>query len=280
MSTILTLNPVTKLKKDVIQSSETLGDAEVRQLVDIYYKYQEDRIRNNAQVRGAEKVNEPSRVIHYLAEQSHVLEKEIQKVLTYYVKSKDVGRWLIHNVGIAGVLASGLLAHIDINKAPTVGHIWNYAGLNPSPDREWKKGQKRPHNAQLKTLCYKIGESFVKVSNHKDSFYGAEYKKRKQFEIDRNEQGYYKDHASNQLKKKNYGKTTDAYKCYSQGKLPPAHIHAIAKRWVVKLFLSHFHAIWYEHEFGQKAPVPYAIAHLGHAHLIEPPFTIEDIDRE
>ena len=278
MPNIPTLNPVTRLSKDIIQSANTLGEAEVRQLVDIYYKYQDDRIRNNAQVREAVKVKEPCSVLEYLASQSHFLEKEIQKVLNYYVESKDVGRWLIHNKGIGGVLASGVLAQKDIKKAPTVGHIWNYAGLNPSPDREWKKGQKRPHNADLKKLCFKIGESFVKVSNHADSFYGQEYKQRKQFEIDRNEQGYYKDHASNQLKKKKFSKTTDAYKNYSIGKLPPAHVHAIAKRWVVKLFLSHLHAIWFEFENGIKAPVPYAIAHLGHAHLIEPPFTINEVD--
>jgi len=45
---------------------------------------------------------------------------------------------------------------------------------------------------------------------------------------------------------------------------------------VVKLFLSHLHAVWYENETGKKAPVPYAIAHLNHAHLIEPPHTIQE----
>ena len=52
-----------------------------------------------------------------------------------------------------------------------------------------------PRNASLKNLCWKLGESFVKVSGSEDAFYGQEYAKRKKFEIDRNEQGYYKDHA-------------------------------------------------------------------------------------
>jgi len=276
--TIQMPSPVSRLKKDLIQSAETLGDAEARQLVDVYYKYQDDRIRNNAQIREAVKTKEPHSVLQYLAEQSHYLENQIKRVLTVYADSKDVGKWLMHNKGIGGVLASGLLAHIDINQAPTVGHIWNFAGLNPSI--KWEKGKKRPFNAKLKTLCWKIGESFVKVSGHDDAFYGKLYSERKKFEIQRNEDGYYEEHAKKQLTIKKFGKTTDAYKSYNKGKLPPAHVHAIATRWTVKIFLSHLHAIWYEKETGMSAPVPYAIAHLGHAHLIEPPFTINEIGME
>ena len=58
------------------------------------------------------------------------------------------------------------------------------------------------------------------------------------------------------LEKYKIGKTTDAYKAYSVGKLPPAHIHARAKRYAVKMFISHLHEIWYEVELGKPAPVP------------------------
>jgi hypothetical protein len=50
--------------------------------------------------------------------------------------------------------------------------------------------------------------------------------------------------------------------------LPPAHVHARARRWVVKLFLSHFHAEWFQKHYGKPAPLPYAIDILKHAHLI------------
>ena len=268
------LEPVAKMSKDIIKDASNLGQTELRSLVDKYYQMQDDRIRSSAQVRESEASNESHSALDYLSDQSLYLEKQIQRILTKYVEQKEVGIWLIHNKGIAGVLSAGLLAHIDINKAPTAGHIWNYAGLNPNI--KWEKGQRRPFNAQLKTLCWKIGESFVKVSGSKDSFYGQEYAKRKLFETERNQNDYYKDHASKQLEQKKFSKSTDAYKCYIKGKLPPAHVHAIAKRWVVKLFLSHLHAVWYEHATGKKAPVPYAIAHLNHAHLIEPPHTIEE----
>ena len=140
------------------------------------------------------------------------------------------------------------------------------------PTSEWKKGQKRPHHASLKTLCWKLGESFVKVCNHKDAVYGKLYQERKEVELAKNEAGAFADQAAAKLEKFNIGKTTDAYKAYSVGKLPPAHIHARAKRVAVKMFLSHLHQVWHEVEFGKTAPVPYVFefADKEHVHKIEP----------
>ena len=66
---------------------------------------------------------------------------------------------------------------------------------------------------------------------------------------------------------KKFGKDTEAFKHYSAGRLPPARIHLRATRYAVKAFLSALHEIWYFHEYGTLPPLPYPIAHLGHAHL-------------
>jgi hypothetical protein len=55
------------------------------------------------------------------------------------------------------------------------------------------------------------------------------------------------------------------------GHLPPAQIDAQARRFAVKIFLSHFHAVWYETHHGNPAPRPYTIAHMDHVHEIEIP---------
>jgi hypothetical protein len=81
----------------------------------------------------------------------------------------------------------------------------------------------------------------------------------------------YAEQAKAVLEKKKIGKTTDAYAAYSIGKLPPAHIHARAKRYAVKLFLAHLHEVWYTKHFGEAPPKPYPIAILGHAHYLAPP---------
>jgi hypothetical protein len=160
------------------------------------------------------------------------------------------------------------MAHIDLVKAPTVGHVWRFAGQDPTS--KWGKGQKRPWNASLKVLCWKIGESFVKVSGHDDDIYGHVYAARKAEEIGKNDAGLFREQAAAALVAKRYRDDTTAKKCYENGKLPPAHVHARAKRYATKLFLAHY---W---ETGRRlagldVPSPYPIAILGHAHKIEPP---------
>ena len=78
--------------------------------------------------------------------------------------------------------------------------------------------------------------------------------------------------AAAKLVKFKIGKTTDAYAHYSSGKLPPAHIHARAKRYAVKLFLAHWHAVAYWYAMKGHAPKPYILTKQGgHAHEIEVP---------
>ena len=263
----MNLEPIMKLSKDLKVAAAKLSDDEARFLVDYYYIAQEDRKRSTNQVRALDESMEPNAVIGWLASQSKGLEEQIKKALDSYTESHVMGAWMRQIVGIGPVISAGLLAHIDIEKAPTVGHIWRYAGLDPTS--KWEKGQKRPWNAGLKTLCWKAGQSFMKFSGRDDCYYGHIYRERKNFEIARNERGDNKELAE-QLKEK-VGKNTEAYKHFSNGLLPPGQIDARARRYAVKLFLSHLHGAWYETHFGTKPPLPYPIAHMGHAHFIPSP---------
>lgn len=263
------LEPIMKLSKDLKKASKNLTDLEARYLVDTYYQVQEFRKATSNQIRSMQESEEPTEVINWLLDNLESLENQIKRALDTYTKAHPVGEWLQSITGIGPVIAAGLLAHIDIKKAPTAGHIWSFAGLNPNA--KWEKGQLRPWNARLKTLCWKIGQSFVKVSNNPNDIYGKIYKERKEYEVMKNEAGDFKDQAESILKSKNIGKTTDAYKAYSQGKLPPAHIQQRAERYAVKIFLSHLHEFWYEQHYGEKPPKPFAIEILGHAHQIPRP---------
>ena len=258
---------VKRLSKDVAEAARTLSTAEARFLVDTYYEMQEDRIRAANQVRALMDSGEPCDVLLWLQDQSGVLERQIARALDKYSASHPVGEWSRSVCGVGPIIAAGLLAHIDITQAPTVGHIWRFAGLDPTT--KWEKKTKRPWNAKLKTLCWKIGESFVKVSGREEGRYGHIYLQRKEYESAKNEAGDYKAQAEERAKV--VGKTTDAYKAYIKGKLPPGHLHARAKRYAVKLFLAHWHEVAYIEHHGEKPPLPYAIAILGHAHKIEPP---------
>ena len=254
---------IQKLTKDLLKAAEMLSDTEARFLVDYYYIVQEDRKRSANQGRALEADEEPNTLLWWFLEQNQILEKQIQRALDKYTQHHEMGSWMRSVYGIGPVLSAGLLAHIDIEKAPTVGHIWRFAGLDPTV--KWGKGQKRPWNGQLKTLCWKIGQSFMKFYNKEECVYGKLYQERKKYEIDRNEAGGNREAA--ELGKARVSKSTEAYKHYSEGRLPPAQVDARARRYAVKQFLSDLHGEWYWRHYGKKPPLPYPIAILGHAHL-------------
>lgn len=251
---------IVKLTKDLKKAVATMTVDEARYLVDSYYQMQENRIRADGQIRSIK--DEPHGVLNWLSENAYTIETQIAQALRYYAEAHHMGRWAMGVKGIGPIIAAGLKAHIDPTK-PTVGHIWRFAGLDPTS--KWDKGEKRPWNASLKVLCWKIGESFVKVNNHPDAFYGQIYKQRKELETTQNKAGQYADQAAEIIKRVPKHKQAAIYKT---GKLSPGHIHARAKRYAVKLFLSHWHGEAYKHATGKEPPLPYPIAILGHAHFI------------
>lgn len=284
---------VEKLSRDLKKAAANLKPAEVRFLVDRYYQTQENRIRSDAQVRSLGE-GETGEVIQWFARQDRFLEGQVKAALNDYASRHPVGQWAMSIMGIGPVISAGLLAHIDIkpwrcmvkdvaepcNRAKPhsngmcgyhtihyAGHIWRFAGLDSTV--VWEKGEKRPWNATLKVLCWKLGESFVKVSGKDSDYYGHVYLARKKVEQERNSRGDFKDQAAVLAPK--FGKDTEARKWYDKGMLPPGHIHARAKRYAVKLFLSHFHHVLYETTYGKAPPMPYIIEHGGEMDYLGPP---------
>lgn len=311
--------PVIRLSKDLRNAAKKLTDAEARFMVDSYYMMQEKRKRSGNQTLALASLGEPNTVLSWFYEQDLMMEKQVQLALKNYTDDHPMGEWMKSITGIGPVLSAGLLAHIDITKCPTVGHIWRFAGLDPNVT--WKGGDavfsdakeilgavpkevsyeqalvlakafgrsvefaeknlvgvslkdgskflaRRPWNAQLKVLCWKIGQSFMKVSSNEKDVYGKLYKQRKLYEIERSESGQMNEYALSRADK--VGKSTEAYKAYVVGKLPAGQLDARARRYAVKQFLSDMHAAWYYYEFGTEPPLPYPIAILGHAHHRKP----------
>ena len=289
--------PIKRLSKDLRAAAKSLTIDEVRYLVDLYYQIQKIRIQAGGEIRAMSESTEPIEILDWVFVNQQRIERAIFSALDVYTKNEStgMGEWAREICGIGPVLSSGLLAHINLEpwrcaksiagkaKKPcqpeeactpeckliivhTAGHIWRFAGLDPSSI--WEAGKKRPWNADLKVICWKIGQSFMKVQANPKDVYGKLYAKRKALEQERNEQKLFADQAKNILASKRFRKTTEAYKHYSVGKLPPAHIDARARRYAVKIFLSHWHAEAYRRKFFKEPPLPYPIAHLGHAHLI------------
>jgi len=120
----------------------------------------------------------------------------------------------------------------------------------------------------------------MKVCNNKDAIYGHIYKERKLLEVERNERFQFADQAAAILTRKKIRKDTEAYKAYIQGKLPPAHVNARAKRYAVKYFLSHYQTVAYQHHYKTAAPKPWIIALGGHHDYVPPPSAFPELNHD
>lgn len=266
---VVGLDVLAKLERATKKTAQSLTRESARSLVDQYYSWQEHRISLSNQLRASiEAGRGDAEVVDHFAGQVQMMEKQLVAVLGEWAGSRPEGAWAREQKGIGPVLSAGLSAHIDITKAPTVGHIWSFAGLNPNV--KWNKGEKRPWNADLKVICWRIGDSFVKVSGREGAFYGHLYKQRKQQEVAKNENREFKDQARISLETKNI-KDKELKATYEDGRLPAGRLDLRARRYAVKLFLAHWHEVAYKNEYGEDPPKPYPIAHLGHAHVIERP---------
>lgn len=167
---------------------------------------------------------------------------------------------------------------------------WQFSYLEKAkdPKKGWKKDELIkicsfvPYNKKLKVLCFKIGQSFRWQQNKPDSLYGRILREREEYEKTKNEAGEYAEQAKEILASKNFNKKTVAYKYYSEGKLPPAHINRRAERYATKLFISHLFEAAYYNKFGEKCPSPYIIGfdESGHNDYIDPEIPYESIERD
>lgn len=103
--------------------------------MDEYYTIQDARIRSHAQRRHSEDEAEPHALIAWIGDQMQRYEADIKLALGEFAASYRVGKWLQSIYGIGPVLSAAVLCHLDIRNAPTVGHWWAFAGLDPN--RHW-----------------------------------------------------------------------------------------------------------------------------------------------
>lgn len=237
--------------------------AEVRSLVDAYFATRESGAEL-AKGAGAA----ASQTFRCLTGWHAAMEEEISRALEVWTEDIPAARWA-KSVAIVPAMAAGLAAHIDIARCPTVGRIWRFAGLDPTRERE--PGKPRPWNPSLKMLCWRIGESFANSSGTDGDFYGGLYLRRKLRENAANDAGEFAGQAAAKLRDRQSAADVEASKWHILGKLPPSHIEARARRWVVKLFLAHYHHVAWTVATGGPPPKPYVIGVLGHADYIAPP---------
>ena len=254
---------IPRMDKEMVLLAGKLSDPEARFLVSNYYMAQEMRKRCDMQIRHIGDKELPT-VLQHTANSFAAIEEDVKKALLKFAEHKLVGQWCLAQGGVGPVISAGLLAHLDIEEAPTAGHFWAFAGLDPT--RKWEKGEKRPWNADLRQVCWHLGQCAKRISGKEDAFYGQLYQARKKLLVDRNEAGFNAERA-----KTFHTNSADVKKVLKEGKLPAGNLDSQACNYVAKIFLSHFHALLYWNTHGRVPVKPFGIAILGHAHEIKIP---------
>jgi hypothetical protein len=258
---------ITETKNELIDKiikAYELESKDVADAVELYYDAQKLRIMH----ANKERSEAPRELTQWFGKWLLIGEHVISGKLKQWVnsdRSPQEAKWAYSQSGIGPIIAAGLAAHVNLEKAQTPSAVWKFAGLAPGFDRK-QKGVKLPYNARLKVLCWKLGESFVKVSGKEGATYGHLYAQFKAEEIKRNDSGGYAEAAARELRtKKISDKDTKAK--LEAGRLTDGHLHARAKRRAVKIFLVHY---WQRGREARGLPVrgPYVETVLGHDGII------------
>lgn len=184
-------------------------------------------------------------------------EVEYKKLMDEYVESEDIYmKFLQHIRGISSVLSCNLIKEFGYcENAPNISSLWKYCGMHvvngESPKR--KKGQKLDFNLRLRSLCWKIGDSFVK---QRTPFYRDIYDKEKARQL-------------KLMEKPTLSRKPDELS------VPKNKLHADlrSRRKMVKIFLAHYWMACKElsHENIENhiyvANKPYVESKLKHKHI-------------
>ncbi len=232
---------------------------EMRFLTELYYDSQKMRImaenRLGQMKRDGLDTERAQELQLWIDERLMLIENHIKKEAADHVKKHEIwDDWLKNIKGIGPIISACLISWISpIERFPTISSLWKYCNLHvvdgKAPKRQ--KSKKSEGNLKLHTLAWKISDSFVKSGGP----YRQEYDRAKTF---------YRAKFPEKIDTGIKNKKGEPIYNYSD-----KHIHMMAKRKSVKLFLAHLWVVWRELE-GLPVSKPYVIDKLGHTHYLEP----------
>lgn len=187
-----------------------------------------------------------------IQKQMIVLEKLMLKKANQEAQLHPIYQKFLEKIkGIGPSLSSGLIAYTgNISRFDNVSKLWKYFGYDvrngEAPKK--KKGQESNWHHKGRSLCYLIGDQFIK---QRTPLYRKIYDEEKQRQLERHIEG----------------------KCIKCNKLKishkPGHPDAMARRKTIKIFLQHYWIKYRELE-GLPTNKPWIIEHGGHTNYIEP----------
>lgn len=163
----------------------------------------------------------------------------------------EIWHWMVAHKGIGEHTAAKILSQLDdVANFDTISKMWRYSGVAVMDGKaeRCKKGEKSPFNRQLKS--YLLGEKQLaqQFILHHTPYYYEKYTE-------------FKD----KLRMKHPEPVPDSSGPWKH-KYTDSHLDRMAKRKIVKLFLSHLWVAWRTLE-GLPVSDPYAQAILGHTNI-------------
>jgi len=189
------------------------------------------------------------------------LEDFVDGRIAYLIQGHPAYSWFSRVKGVGKENIGKVVGLIDIAKDDTPSSLWKFSGFSVEDGKAPKrvKGGKLSYNSQLRSLCWRLGSSLLRARGKFYDYYLQEKDK------------YYKRFESNGISivpatnlPKRSGKRYEPDNVISEG-----HIHNMALRKMIKLFLSCLWVVWREAE-GLPLTTPYAIDKLKHHSYISP----------
>lgn len=188
-------------------------------------------------------------------------EQYVDERVAVLLKAHPAYPWFSRVKGIGRENIGKVVGLVDISRADTISSLWKFAGFSVedghAPRRE--KDEKLNYNSQLRSMCWRLGGNLLKA---KGCFYSYYLAQKERYQTRYITEGKQIVPAASLPKIGGKKVETDAF--ISEG-----HIHALALRKMIKLFLA---CLWLEWRKAEGLPIttPYAIGVLGHNSVISP----------
>lgn len=235
------------------------------------------------------------------------MEMWLDRDISALVEDHPAYPWFSRVKGVGTENIAKVIGLIDIERCPHVSSLWQFAGYGKDAicikcksviskpagkesdlevRRTWcpkckehkdvndtsqvfketqrkRANEKLTYNSQLRTMCWRLGGSLMKAKGRYYTYYMEE--KGKYIEKYTN-QGYKIVPAAQLPTEKKEGRSVKVEK---DGYISEGHIHAMALRKMIKLFLSHLWTTW-RANMGLPVGQPYVHEKLGHTHYCDP----------
>ena len=272
------------------QDTDKIPSHLLRNLVDMYYDFQSQRIQTQLRIGASERVNSLSKDdlsiygLTTIFENAASFERDIEKLIKTQLKNHALyNQYLVKITGIGPMLAAGLIAYIDdIEKFKHVSSLWQYVGYGMNrycihckkptfiPVKyDTGKTAKKLHPLESCPICNKQTSSILQKrimgyqSNWNDKLKVLSWKAGVSFVKQSAARSKYRQ-LYDSIKSDEHMQHPKKIKENSKILYNDGHLHNRAMRKVVKIFLAHLWQTW-RRQKGLEATEPYAKQLLGHS---------------